>query len=36
MPYAAIVSGDSYLVLLIDDDGQIKVAAMFWIIAECV
>lgn len=36
MPYAAIVSGDFYLVLLIDDDGQIKAADMFWIIAVCV
>ncbi len=36
MPYAAIVSGDSYLVLLIDNGGQIKAAVMFWIIAECV
>lgn len=29
MPYAAIVSGDSYLVLLIKDGGQIKAADMF-------
>ncbi len=36
MPYAAIVSGDSYLVLLIDDGSQIKAAVMFWIIAEYV
>ncbi len=36
MPYAAIVSEDSYLVLLIDDGGQIKAAVMFWIISEYV